>query len=166
TVGVEALPLRGEPIRGELRGLSADEAQIAVAGGAPRTIATRYLLSLQLGQLLPRAPGSARIELAGGDVIVAPIAGGKGDVLEVLLGGMNVKLPVEAMRRVDFPDRVPPGVTDLPSPSSGDRLFQRSRGGSVEPGNGTLIAFHDKGVEFESAVIGRKGFPYDEAIAL
>src|SRR5262245_23756516 len=141
-VAVEAIPLRGEPVRGELRALTSDEAQIAVAGGAPRALATRDLVSLQLGQLVPRAPGSARIELAGGDVIVAPIAGGKGDVLEVLLGGMNVKIPVESMRRVDFPDRVPPGVTDLPSPSSGDRLFQRSRGGSVEPVNGKIGRAH------------------------
>lgn len=165
-VTVDAQILRGEPVRGELRAVGPEEVQVGVSGGALRTIPTRDLVSLQFGSVTPRAAGSARVELAGGDVVVGPISGGKGDVLEVLLAGVAVRLPVEAIRRVDFPDRVPPGVPELPAPASGDRLFKRSRGGGVDPVNGTLVAFQEKSVEFESPVIGRATIAYDDLFAL
>jgi len=165
-IAVELRPLRGEPIRGELRALASDAVSIEVSGEGTRKFASADLRAIRFSKSVARAPGAARLELAGGDLLVGAIAGGDGDLLSVALGGRPARVPVDAIRRIVFPERVPPRSGELEAPPEGDRLWRARPGSVLEPVNGTLIAFKEKGLEFESSVIGRKEFAYDEVIAL
>jgi NPCBM/NEW2 domain-containing protein len=162
-VTVEARPLRGESFRGELRALGSDSVTIdAGAAGGAKTFATSSLVALRFLQ-----PGFLQNDGSAKSLARAELAGG--DSIELLVAGARVKIPVNALARLVFPDRVSAGAIELSAPAEGDRLYRlrpAAQGEAVvEPVNGTLVSFLANGVEFES-VLGRDPFPYDQLVAL
>jgi hypothetical protein len=173
---VEVRTIRGAGARGELRAIGAENIQVDSADGKPTTIARRDCLAIQFMRPeskpndTPNAPAEAIAELTSGDWIHAPILGGSGDKIEFQLGGSTLAVDVDAVRKLVFPARVPRGFVEQPPPANGDRLYKKNPGageseGVIEPVNGTLIAFHKQGIEFEGN-FGKDIFAYDRIVSL
>ena len=119
----------------------------------------------------PAQPATGRgelveIELGGGDALRGRIAGGAGEVLFLeLIGGVRLPVDVSAMRRIVLPQRLPARrLVALEAPPEGDRLYRRTSR-ELDRIDGTLEAFVDEGIRFES-VLGAKTFPWSEVAAL
>ena len=173
---MEARPIRGAVIRGELRSLNGASVVLERPSEGAQTLPTRDLLGLQFVRGDARAPESrsegneVRVELEGGDRITGPIAGGAGDQLRITIGGRPIPIKVDAIRKLVFPERVPRGFVESAPPANTDRLYKRNAttpdGEPVlEPVNGTVISFQDTGVEFEG-VFGKSVFPWDRIAIL
>jgi hypothetical protein len=163
-------------LRGELRQLGAGSLTVEAAGGVVHTRALRDCLSLQFVRPDVKdgsdgAPGvnDARAELDGGDWLLAPVGAGSGDQLAFQLAGAPFVVHVDALRKLVFPARLPRSFVDTAPAANTDRLYKRNTGPNgesiVEPVNGTLIAFREKGIEFEG-VFGKDVFPLDRVVQL
>jgi len=133
----------------------------------PRTIGAWFLRPVGVrASSAPTDEALAEVRVGGGDVLRGRVAGGSGERLSLeLLGGVVLPVPVDDLRSVVFPARVPVGGGEaLGGPTEGDRLYRRS-GRSLDPIDGTLTGFSGEGVGFES-VIGRRTFPWSEVAAL
>ncbi len=108
----------------------------------------------------------AAITLVGGDRVVARIAGGHEETLEVELAG-NVPLPIyiDDLESFAFPGRVPAGNA-LEPPARGDRLYW-VRPTSLDVVDGAFQSFTPSGVSFLGAQLGVvKEFPWNEVAGL
>lgn len=108
----------------------------------------------------------AELRLTGGDWLTARVVGGDGDVLSLELPhAQRFEVDVDHLISLLFSARVPlaqRGV--LQAPENGDRLLW-ARPGGIDRVDGTLEAFGDEGIEFES-VLGSRAFPWGEIAAL
>ena len=114
----------------------------------------------------PRAPGQpaarANVALVGGDRLVAAVAGGEGDRLDLeLAGGVTLALDVGELLALEF-QRSAPGA--FSAPAHGDRLYW-VRPAGFDTLDGTLEGFAPEGVMFDS-VLGARTFPWAEVAAL
>ena len=112
------------------------------------------------------SPGTARVELVGGDVLRGRVIGGSDEELVLeLLGQVEVPISIEIMHSVVFPDRLPrSGTSALAAPEEGDRLYRRI-GDNLDRIDGAVEGFDAGGIRFDS-VLGSRAFTWDEVGAL
>lgn len=155
--------VRVERLDGSSAAVAADELSLASLDGA-------VLLAFDPGA--GGAPADAAAEeraelrLVGGDRVLGPVASGEGDVLELtLLGGAPLKVVIDRVESLRFPGRVDRGtLVGLEAAPQGDRLYW-IRPGGLDRVDGTVEAFEEDGVRFDS-VLGSKLFPWEEIAAL
>jgi len=108
----------------------------------------------------------AELRLTSGDLVRGRVAGGRGDLLHAdLVGGALFVVEIDRLESIVFPGRVPadrPG--GLTPGDQTDRLYWKRQGG-LDRVDGTIEAFGEEGVSFES-VLGSKTFPWDEVAGL
>ncbi len=124
------------------------------------------------GLMPPAAPGGrreeqAKIELVGGETLVAQVLGGAGDRLSVeLVGGARLELEIDRIRSVVFDARVQAQTLASLLPSDrGDVLHWIRPGGSIDRVPGTLIGLETDGPRLEGR-FGERSFPWKEVAAL
>lgn len=108
----------------------------------------------------------ATVLLAGGDELRGRIAGGDGEALSLeMIGGVRLPIEISQLERIVLPEHFPEGQLEpLEAPEEGDRLY-RLAGPRLDRIDGTVDAFTDEGVSFDS-VLGTKVFPWSEIAAL
>lgn len=116
--------------------------------------------------LAPEAEAEARAELrlANGDPLRGVVVGGTDERLTLeLLGESRLSIPIEELRWLRFPHRIPPqwGLS-LESPLEGDRLYVLA-GGAVDWVDGAILSFSAEGVEFES-VLGEQLYAWEDLV--
>lgn len=116
------------------------------------------------GEILPRDRAQAR--LAGGELMLGSVRGGKGDVLDFELACKSaLAVEVDELRELVFPGRLSAAqVESLEPRKDGDRLY-RLNGDSLDRIDGTLESFEAEGVRFES-VLGKRTFPWGDVAAV
>lgn len=108
-----------------------------------------------------------RVTLHGGEELRGRIVGGEGEVLRIeLLGGVRLPLEVELIRSIVLPEHLSDRLlAPLDAPPEGDRLYRRTEA-DLDAVDGTLEAFSEDGVRFESIEVGLKTFPWSDLAAL
>ncbi|MFT5284498.1 MAG: hypothetical protein ACI8TQ_000655 [Planctomycetota bacterium] len=109
---------------------------------------------------------TVELELHTGDRLRGRVFNGdeEGIVLE-LAGGVRFPLPIDGIRSLIFPARLPAdGTALLSSAGEGDRLY-RLVGDNLDRIDGAVESFSASGVQFES-VLGTRKFNWDEVGAL
>ncbi len=106
------------------------------------------------------------VQLNDGDTLHGAAVGGTGEQLHVeLAGALRLGIDAELLARVLFTGQVSPAAARaLEAPPRGDRLYW-ARPAGLDCVDGTLEAFSDAGVGFESA-LGKRVFPWNEIAAL
>jgi hypothetical protein len=176
TGSAEVSTLDGARLEGDIRSLTANGVEIAPSGGAARQIPAASIVAIQFRKVEnttktePAPANLAQVEFDAGDVLVGALSGGGGDRLQLTLAGQSVPIPIEAVRKVLFPQRVPRGIVAFAPAKDGDRLYRlhRQPGQSepvVEAVHGTLSAFGEKSLEFEG-VLGKANYAYEDLAAI
>lgn len=116
----------------------------------------------------PREGGGAlaEVELVGGGRVLAELAGGDGEFLNLrLVGNKRLRLAIEEFLGLRIDERFPASWTEAVEPApEGDRLY-RVRGGGVDRIDGTIESFTSRSVTLDT-VLGTKEFPWEEVAAL
>ena len=111
------------------------------------------------------AAPSVRVTLVNGDELSASIVGGAGETLELeLFGVVRVPVALEALRSLQFPERIPADQRLALAPADeGDRLYRHV--GALDLVDGTVLGFAPEGVRFDS-VLGERTIPWMEVAGL
>lgn len=116
---------------------------------------------------IPRASldGAVLMMVDGGRVLGTLRGGDEEDLSFELLGAAPLRVPIESMRSLVFPLRVPEQWSaPLEHAPAGDRLYL-FRAGGLDRVDGAVESFTDDGVRFDSP-LGSKHFPWQEVSAL
>lgn len=110
-------------------------------------------------------PGQARVTFANGDELVGDVSGGAGESFRLELGAnVAVACPIEAVRALVFPERIPPADQGRLAPApEGDRLYRR--GAALDVLDGTIESFEPEGVRFDG-VLGKSTVAWADVAAL
>lgn len=173
---VEVKLLRGDIVSGEWRALANGNLTIEPEGGQAVSVPVADCISLQFkrndAQALADRKHSffATVTLAAGDLVSGVVSGGDGEKLQLSVSGQVIPIPIDAIRKITFPARVPPQVLDFAANPSGDRLYQLHKSDdrldpTIEPINGTLSSFDEKSLKFEG-VLGSTSYPYENLAAI
>ena len=117
----------------------------------------------------PADPGLGAVEVAlvGGDLLRGAIIDGKDESLTVrIAGGALLPLTIEGIERLVLPDNLPASLAaPLAAPEEGDRIYLRT-GNTLDRDDGTVIAFSETGLQFESLVLGVREVEWGQLAAL
>ncbi|MBI3819984.1 MAG: NPCBM/NEW2 domain-containing protein [Planctomycetes bacterium] len=167
--------LNGGIVSGDLRSIENGKIFIDEAGSA-RVLEIHDCISIQMKRSDSKAdadrkdPFFVNIQFDGGDGVCGVAAGGSGEKLQLSLGGQPLSVPVDAIRKLTFPARVPAQILDFAANAGGDRIYQIHRNDAsadptVEPINGTLVSFGEKSLQFDG-VLGSKSYAYESLAAV
>lgn len=137
--------------------------QYAVA--APRAL-DAVVVRFEAGSVPDGAPtDDARIELAGGEILCGPIAGGRDERIEMRVAGtLAVPADLERIHSLRFPKRLV-GAAGVEPAKEGDRIF-RVQANGVERIDGAVEGFTEAGVRFHGELVGTIAIPWRNVAAL
>lgn len=118
----------------------------------------------ETGEFAARADDAA-VELAEGEILCGPIAGGQDERIVVgLAGGLSVPADLERIHALRFPKRLA-GAAGVEPAAEGDRIF-RVQANGVERIDGAVEGFSEGGVRFHGALVGTIAIPWRNVAAL
>lgn len=172
----EVRRIRGESLRGDLKAISAGSMRIQPQGAEAVAVPIGECVSLQFKRAESRADNERReplfvnIQLADGGTLAGLVAGGDGEKLQLGMSGSIIAIPLDGIRKLTFPVRVPPQVLDFAANPGGDRVYvlhknNESGDATVEPVNGTISKFGEKSLEIEG-VLGKTVYEYEKVAAV
>jgi len=113
----------------------------------------------------PMRAEDAVVELAGGERLVGPIAGGKDERFEVRLAGdLAVPADLERLHSLRFETRLA-GAPAVEPAKEGDRIY-RVQANGVERIDGAVEGFSEGGVRFHGELVGTIAIPWRSVGAL